>query len=99
MGRRQRAREPRGELESGEGDRSSDDPDTLPAMSRRFAATAVIVLGSLGCGAVAPPASQLPTAEAALDRRRETGRCATAIQASAKIDHFGKSGRVRGDLL
>ena len=68
-------------------------------MSRCFAATAVIFLGSLGCGAVAPPASQVPNAEAALDRLRDTGKCAMAIQASAKIDHFGKSGRVRGDLL
>jgi len=41
----------------------------------------------------------MPNAEAALDRLRATGQCETAIQASAKIDHFGNSGRVRGDLL
>jgi hypothetical protein len=59
----------------------------------------VLFLGSMGCGAVAPPASQVPTAQAALDRLRATGKCEVAIQASAKIDHFGASGRVRGDLL
>jgi hypothetical protein len=59
----------------------------------------MFVLGSLGCGAVVPPSSQVPTAQAAIDRLRETGKCETAIQASAKIDHFGDSGRVRGDLL
>jgi hypothetical protein len=51
-----------------------------------------------GC-AIHPPASQPPTAEAALDRLRATGACGTAIQASAKVDHFGKQGRVRGDVM
>jgi hypothetical protein len=68
-------------------------------MSRRFAGIAVVFLGSLGCGATAPPPSQVPNAQAALDRLRATGKCETAIQASAKIDHFGQGGRVRGDLL
>jgi hypothetical protein len=30
---------------------------------------------------------------------RATAACGTSVQASAKIDHFGKGGRVRGDLL
>jgi hypothetical protein len=59
-------------------------------------AAAALVLG--GCFA-SPPASQMPTATAALDRLRETGKCGTALQAGAKIDHFGKQGRIRGDLL
>ncbi len=68
-------------------------------MLSRFAGFAVVVLGSMGCGAAAPPASQVPSAQAALDRLRATGQCENAIQASAKIDHFGQGGRVRGDLL
>ena len=40
-----------------------------------------------------------PSAAAALDRLRETGQCGLGVQANAKIDHFGKQGRVRGDLL
>jgi outer membrane lipoprotein-sorting protein len=68
-------------------------------MTSRLAGLAVVFLGSLGCGATPPPASQVPNAQAALDRLRATGECETAIQASAKIDHFGQGGRVRGDLL
>jgi hypothetical protein len=72
-------------------------------MSHRLACMALASLAAAslgtGCGATPPPASQIPSAEAALDRLRATGACESAIQASAKIDHFGKSGRVRGDLL
>jgi hypothetical protein len=46
-----------------------------------------------------PPASQLPSAQAAIDRLRATGACGSGVHASAKIDHFGEQGRVRGDLL
>jgi hypothetical protein len=53
----------------------------------------------MGCASVAPPASAPPTAEAALARMHATFACANAVQASAKIDHFGEHGRVRGDLL
>jgi hypothetical protein len=51
-----------------------------------------------GCG-TPPPASQVPNARAALDRVHASQDCGLGIQASAKIDHFGKGGRVRGDLL
>lgn len=60
-----------------------------------------VVLGCFalaGCG-TPPPASQVPTARAALDRVNASQDCGLGIQASAKIDHFGKGGRVRGDLL
>jgi hypothetical protein len=67
-------------------------------MSRRLA-WSFGLLSFVGCGSVAPPRSQFPSAEAALERLRETGRCEVAIQASAKIDHEGEHGRVRGDLL
>jgi hypothetical protein len=53
----------------------------------------------VGCPSVPPPASLLPSATAAIDRLRATASCGTALQAAAKIDHFGKQGRVRGDLL
>lgn len=51
-----------------------------------------------GCG-TPPPASKLPTARAALDRVHATQDCGIGVHATAKIDHFGKGGRVRGDLL
>jgi hypothetical protein len=52
-----------------------------------------------GCVRVAPPASSPPTADAALERMRATLTCGNAVQANAKIDHFGEQGRVRGDLM
>jgi len=52
---------------------------------------------SLGCG-TPPPASQVPSVRAALDRMHASQDCGLGIQATAKIDHFGKGGRVRGDL-
>lgn len=59
--------------------------------------TIFVSLGTAGCG-TRPPASQVPNARAALDRLHATQDCGIGIQASAKIDHFGKGGRVRGDL-
>jgi hypothetical protein len=61
----------------------------------------VVALSSLGCMAcgTSPPASQMPNARAALDRLHATQDCGLGIHATAKIDHFGKEGRVRGDLL
>ncbi|MFO0664316.1 MAG: hypothetical protein U0174_10210 [Polyangiaceae bacterium] len=52
-----------------------------------------------GCPSVAPPTFQIPTADLALTRLHETQACGRGIQASAKIDHFGKKGRIRGELL
>jgi hypothetical protein len=52
-----------------------------------------------GCVHVAPPASAPPTADAALARMHATFTCGNAVQANAKIDHFGEQGRVRGDLM
>lgn len=53
---------------------------------------------AMGCG-TPPPPSQLPNARAAVDRIHATQDCGLGIHATAKIDHFGKGGRVRGDLL
>lgn len=52
-----------------------------------------------GCARVAPPPSSPPTADAALSRMHATFSCGNAIQASAKIDHFGEQGRIRAELL
>jgi hypothetical protein len=65
---------------------------------KRTSAVALACLAVCGCAAH-PPASQFPTGAAAIDRLRATGACGAALQASAKIDHFGKQGRIRGDLL
>jgi hypothetical protein len=59
----------------------------------------LIALCLASCVRVAPPASSPPTADAALVRMRASFACGIAIQASAKVDHFSESGRVRGDVL
>jgi hypothetical protein len=53
----------------------------------------------LGCPSALPPASQVPTGQAALGRLRETQACGTGIHGVAKVDHFGKEGRFRGKLM
>jgi hypothetical protein len=49
--------------------------------------------------AVPPPASLMPSGQAALDRMHATYRCANGIHADAKIDHYGERGRIRGEML
>jgi hypothetical protein len=74
-------------------------PQLRPASTRlRAAAALALALALPGCGSL-PPASQPPSARAALDRLRATQDCGVGVQAAAKIDHFGQQGRVRGDLL
>ena len=47
-----------------------------------------------------PPPSQLPNAQAAIDRMRATSACGNAIQADAKVDYFAsETGRARLDVL
>jgi hypothetical protein len=60
---------------------------------------ASISIGASACARVAPPPSSPPTADAALARMRATFACGNGIQASAKLDHFGERGRVRGDVM
>jgi hypothetical protein len=77
-------------------------PLMMPRLSLtpRFGVLAVVSATLLtGCPSVAPPASQFPTADSALARMRETTACASAVQANAKLDHFGKGGRFRGDVM
>jgi hypothetical protein len=57
------------------------------------------MLAACGCTHISPPASSPPTADDALARMHASFACGHAIQASAKIDHFGSRGRVRADLL
>lgn len=62
-----------------------------------------LALGALalvtGCG-TPPPASQVPSAQAAIDRLRATQDCGGGIHTSGKVDLFaGKVGRIRTDLL
>ncbi len=52
-----------------------------------------------GCPGRPPPASPIPDARSAIDRMRMTAAGCNGVQAAAKIDHFGKEGRIRGDLL
>ena len=58
----------------------------------------VTALLALGCAAP-PPASQFPSAQAALDRMRATTSCSRALTSDAKLDYFGPQGRLRGSLL
>lgn len=66
--------------------------------TRTLLGIGLVALGATGCGNP-PPASQVPSARAALDRVHATQDCGLGIQASAKIDSFGPQGRVRGSLL
>ena len=60
---------------------------------------AIACSGVAACGNP-PPASQLPNAQAAIDRMRATSSCGNAVQADAKLDHFAtETGRVRTELL
>ncbi len=70
-------------------------------MSRLLlAALLPLTAGTSGCFLSAtPPASQLPSGAAALTRIAETQSCGHGVRARAKIDHFGKQGRVRAELM
>lgn len=63
--------------------------------------TPTIALGLLSgcCPHLVPPRSQFPTADAALARMKATDGCVNGVQGEAKIDHFSKQGRIRGDVL
>ncbi len=64
-----------------------------------FAALSALAGFALSGCFVHPPASQLPSADAALDRLRASGQCGLGVQAAAKVDQFRKQGRMRLDLL
>jgi len=58
-----------------------------------------LLLFLCGCPGRQPPVSFIPDAKSAIDRMRATAAGCNGVQAAAKIDHFGKQGRIRGDLL
>lgn len=70
-------------------------------MVRRALTLASLSFTLSGCGlfSVAPPASQVPTGDQALARIAEVQACGHGVRAKATIDHFGKEGRIRGDLM
>ncbi|HYO95806.1 MAG TPA: hypothetical protein VER33_14895 [Polyangiaceae bacterium] len=51
-----------------------------------------------GCQRAAPP-SQFPSAQHAIARMRASQSCSRAVTGEAKLDYFGKAGRVRGSVL
>jgi hypothetical protein len=55
-------------------------------------------LGLWGCS-VAPPASQFPSAQAAIDRMRDSYACSRGLMGEAKLDYFGDEGRIRASML
>ncbi len=75
----------------------------MPCVTRtRFATSRWGLLVGLvhsGCCALAacPPASQYPTARAAIDNVRERHACSRGLRGEAKLDYFDASGRVRVD--
>ena len=66
--------------------------------SPRVVCAAIVAAVLAGCG-TAPPPSKLPTARAAVDRVHASQDCGIGVHANAKIDYFGKGGRLRQDLL
>ena len=72
--------------------------DRAPSGLGALTGCSLLLALASGCG-TPPPASKMPTARAAFDRVHASQDCGIGIHATAKIDHFGKGGRVRGDLL
>lgn len=71
-----------------------------PIMLRYLRASiALATLVLTGCPAVPPPASPMPSADAAIDRMRGSSKCGNGIQATAKLTHYGDTGRHHGELM
>jgi hypothetical protein len=62
---------------------------------RLFSCCTLALAGTFGCHA-APP-SQFPTAQAAIERMRETFACSRGLGGAAKLDYYFEAGRVRGE--
>jgi hypothetical protein len=73
--------------------------ERLPFRPAGLLVPAFAAFSLVSCVRAAPPPSSPPSADAALGRMRASLECGHAIQASAKVDHFGEGGRVRGDVL
>lgn len=73
------------------------DDDVVKTMSTRWGVSVALMLAALGC-AQPPPASQFPSAQAAIDRMRATQACALGVRGDMNADYFGDAGRVRGHV-
>jgi hypothetical protein len=60
---------------------------------------ALALLSGSACASVAPPASQFPTAAAALERVRAERVCSRALRGEAQLDTFTDSGRLRASAF
>jgi len=71
-----------------------------PSRARSSALTALFGFAAAACTAcgAAPPKSQFPSADDALNRMKATYACVNGVQGQAKIDSLSKQGRVRGDI-
>ncbi len=52
-----------------------------------------------GCAAIKPPASLLPSADAALGQLRAQQACGQSLHTSAKVDNWSPDGRIRSEVL
>jgi len=62
-------------------------------------AALALSLACSACCSVSPPRSQFPTADAALQRMKDTYACARGVQGEGRLDHQGDSGRIRGNVM
>lgn len=62
---------------------------------------AIAALGLSACGwfGVAPPVSQPPNAQAALERMRALHECSRGLRGESRFDSFDESGRIRAKAL
>jgi outer membrane biogenesis lipoprotein LolB len=67
-------------------------------MGRGFWGLGFWGLSLWGCS-IAPPASQFPSAQAAIDRMRGSYECSRGLMGEAKLDYFGDEGRIRASML
>jgi hypothetical protein len=68
-------------------------------MKLSHAPLVIAAVGALAGCSKSPPPSQLPNAQAAIDRMRATTSSCNAVQANdVKVDQFSKQGRIRGTI-
>jgi hypothetical protein len=71
-------------------------------LARGVSTLAMVAAGGALAGCARPvvrPASSPPSADAMLARMHASFACGNAVQGSAKLEHYGEEGRVRGELM